>query len=391
MRMLVFSAVAFAIIGGGAFYVGARLSSGLPPPWRGVAWLAVIALVALIPAGFWLMRAGKLGALGSAFGWASNLGMGLFSLLLAFLLAGEAVRVLLLLADAGEALAGSPAPADPERRRVLFGLVNAGVVALAGFVTLAGIPSARRLARVEEVDVPIPGLPPSLHGFRIAQVSDLHVGPTIGRAYVAAVVDRVNALAPHLVAITGDLVDGTVAALAGEVAPLTGLRSRHGTFFVTGNHEYYSGVEPWLAHVASMGIVPLVNAHRVVEHDGGRLLVAGITDHRAGGLVPAHAPDPAAAARGAPPHHARLLLAHQPRSAFSAAEVGFDLMLAGHTHGGQFFPWTVVVRLVEPFAVGLHRLGKMWIYTNRGTGYWGPPNRLGSPSEITLVRLVRGE
>jgi predicted MPP superfamily phosphohydrolase len=256
-------------------------------------------------------------------------------------------------------------------------------------VTLWGFANARRTARVVRVDVPVAGLPAALDGFAIAQVSDVHVGPTIKRPYVEAIVDTVNRLDVDLVAITGDLVDGSVCDLAADVAPLAALRSREGSFFVTGNHEYYSGAAPWVRELRRLGVAVLMNQHVVVRRGNAKLVVAGVTDFSAGHFDAAEASDPAAALVGAPRDAAlRVLLAHQPRSAPSAEAAGFDLQLSGHTHGGQVLPWNLLVRLQQPFTAGLNRWRRMWVYTSRGPGYWGPPKRFGAPSEITLLRLV---
>ena len=195
-------------------------------------------------------------------------------------------------------------------------------------------------------------------------------------------------------AITGDLVDGKVSELAAHVAPLADLRSRHGTFFVTGNHEYYSGANAWIDELRRLGLTVLLNEHVVIARADGAgqagtpLVLAGVTDFNAGHFDPAHRSNPAAALRGAPPGAVRVLLAHQPRSAAAAAEAGFDLQLSGHTHGGQFFPWNFFVRFQQPFTAGLRKWENLWVYTSRGTGYWGPPKRFGAPSEITHLRLV---
>jgi hypothetical protein len=173
------------------------------------------------------------------------------------------------------------------------------------------------------------------------------------------------------------------------VAALAGLRSRDGTFFVTGNHEYYAGAAAWIAFLRGIGVRVLLNEHVTLGRGEARLVVAGVTDVSAGHFDRAHASDPARALAGSPPGAFRLLLAHQPRSAPAAVAAGADLQLSGHTHGGQFWPWNHFVRLQQPFTAGLARLGRMWVYTSRGTGYWGPPKRVGAPSEITLLTLRR--
>ena len=263
------------------------------------------------------------------------------------------------------------------------------VLLLATAMTLWGAVNARRTAAVVEVEVPIANLPAALHGFSIAQISDIHVGPTIKAAYLRDIVQTVNRLQVDLVAITGDLVDGSVAELAAQVAPIADLQSRHGSFFVTGNHEYYSGASAWINELRRLGLTVLLNEHVVLQQRGHAVVLAGVTDYGGGHFDAAHHSDPQAALQGAPTDAAvRVLLAHQPRSAVAAAQAGFDLQLSGHTHGGQFWPWNHFVRLQQPFTAGLHRLQALWVYTSRGTGYWGPPKRLGAASEITRIRLV---
>jgi predicted MPP superfamily phosphohydrolase len=205
---------------------------------------------------------------------------------------------------------------------------------------------------------------------------------------VQRIVDRVNGLEADAMAITGDIVDGPVQELRTHVAPLGNLRSRHGTFFVTGNHEYYAGAGPWLAEVRGLGIRVLMNEHVVLR---ARRRVAG-----AGGRGRLHRPPlrrdapqrSGRGTRGRAGQRRRVLLAHQPRTAAAAAEAGFDLQISGHTHGGQFLPWTFFVRFQQPYTAGLHQLGRLWVYVSRGTGYWGPPKRLGAPSEISELRAA---
>ncbi|HKO68968.1 MAG TPA: metallophosphoesterase [Burkholderiaceae bacterium] len=262
------------------------------------------------------------------------------------------------------------------------------VPAAATLMTLWGLINARRTARVVEVDVPIVNLPASLHGFTIAQISDIHIGPTIKGNYLQSIVGTVNRLQADMVAVTGDLVDGSVAQLRPHVEPLRDLTSRHGTYFVTGNHEYYSGVTAWVFELRRLGVNVLLNEHVVLRHNDDSLVIAGVTDYSGHHFDESHRSDAATAVASAPEDVVRILLAHQPRSAAGALEAGFHLQLSGHTHGGQFWPWNFFVRLQQPFTAGLHRLQSLWVYTSRGTGYWGPPKRFGAPSEITHLRLV---
>lgn len=308
-------------------------------------------------------------ALADRLAWLGGLAMGLFS----------SVLVLTVLRDISRLFADSPALAAPTAVAVLV---------LACLFTLVGYINARQVARVVEIDIPLANLPPELAGFTIVQLSDIHVGPTIKQDYVQAIVDRVNGLDADLIAITGDVVDGDVQQLRPHTAPLGSLRSRHGSYWVTGNHEYYAGAAAWMREFERIGLRGLHNRHVVIEHGGARFVLAGVTDYSAGAFDATQASDPAAALAGSPPGLPRILLAHQPRSATAAEAAGFDLQLSGHTHGGQFWPWNHFVPMQQPFTAGLHRLGRLAVYTSRGTGYWGPPKRFGAPSEITLLRLV---
>jgi predicted MPP superfamily phosphohydrolase len=307
--------------------------------------------------------------------WAGLLAMGFFSSLLVLTFVRDLILLVLT-------LAGADGPAVTHDSALAVPLLALGVTAV-GFV------NARRLARIKRVDVPIAGLPSELDGYAIAQISDIHVGPTIKRAYLNAIVNKVNSLKPDAIAVTGDLVDGSVQRLALHTAPLSRLAAPDGVFFVTGNHEYYSGAEQWIAEVRRLGLHVLMNEHVIRRRGQASLMIAGVTDYTAQHFNPAHKSDPLLAAAGAPDDVAvKVLLAHQPRSAPAAADAGFDLQLSGHTHGGQFFPWNLFVPLQQPFVAGLNRVRSLWVYTSRGTGYWGPPKRFGAPSEITLVRLV---
>jgi uncharacterized protein len=367
--------------------------------------MRIVPDLAAFPGGQWLMSGGLLLSslvmplglmagrvakppLATVLTWVGLLLMGLFSSLLVLTVLRDAA--LLLLGLVGWLFSANWLPG--------FRAASAeGVPLLALLVTLLGFLNARRTAAVVRVDVPIKNLPAALHGFSVAQISDVHVGPTIRQHYLRRIVNKVNALGADVVAITGDLVDGKVSELARHVAPLAELQSRHGTFFVTGNHEYYSGAHAWIVELRRLGLTVLMNEHVVLRHGEllqadarADLILAGVTDFSAHHFDEAHRSDPAAALRGAPLDVVRVLLAHQPRSAVAAEQAGFDLQLSGHTHGGQFWPWNLFVRFQQPFTSGLRQLQNLWVYTSRGTGYWGPPKRFGAPSEITLLRLVLG-
>jgi predicted MPP superfamily phosphohydrolase len=366
-------------------YVGFRIIPDLPIDTTG-RWLAALWLVLsclLIPLGM-LARTIERQPLADRLAWIGLLAMGFFSSLLVLTFVRDLAMASLLTVDA---IWPHAIPLTTWRMDSA-----AAVPLLALLSTTVGLINARRRARVVTIDVPIDDLPPALDGFTIVQISDIHVGPTIKRRYVDAIVDAVNRLKPDLIAVTGDVVDGSVPQLRDHTRPLSRLSARHGAFLVTGNHEYYAGADAWIDEFRRLGLHVLLNEHVVVEHGGARAVIAGVTDYSAAHFDPAHRSDPAAALAGAPGDVLiKVLLAHQPRSAEAAAEAGFTLQLSGHTHGGQFFPWNFFVRLQQPFTAGLARLNGLWVYTSRGTGYWGPPKRLGAPSEITRLRLVPGE
>jgi predicted MPP superfamily phosphohydrolase len=248
-----------------------------------------------------------------------------------------------------------------------------------------------RRPAVKRVEIALDRWPAALDGYRIVQISDIHIGSLLGREFVAWLVDRVNGLAPDLVAITGDLVDGAVKHLAAEVAPFAGLRGRQGVYFVTGNHDHYSGAESWSDEVAAMGIRVLRNEHTVIEDRGERFVLAGVDDHRSGQLPgDGGGEDLAAALSGTPSELPVVLLAHDPSTFKKAHERGIDLQLSGHTHGGQIWPFRYIVRIAVRFVAGLHQIGRATLYVSCGTGFWGPPMRLGAPAEITELILRSG-
>ncbi len=370
-------ALPLAVIGGLHGAVWALLtntSAALTPFDIGLgAYLALSTLA--IPAGFMSLRT-RDPRWGAVLSWAGLLALGLLSSLFVLAL----LRAALL-------------PALDAMGLPVLGWAEAsawGAVALAGLVTVAGLVVARMSPAVVQVDIAIDGLPAGLHGFRIAQITDIHVGPTIRRSYLQRIVDQVNALQADLVAITGDVVDGDVPSLQAHVAPLQQLRARDGVALVLGNHELYSGAQAWVTEFRRLGLQVLLNEHVIVHRDGATLAVAGVTDHTTGRFFAELASDPHAAIRGAGENaDVRLLLAHQPLSAPAGAEAGFHLALHGHTHGGQWWPWNHFVRVQQPVVKGLHRFGSMWSYTSVGTGYWGPPKRH-FRSEITLLTLRPG-
>jgi predicted MPP superfamily phosphohydrolase len=374
-------------------YLALRLVGPLAarPRIRNTLYFFFVALVPLAPSAFFLDDALRW-PWDIGLRWAAWTYMGAFTVLFAFILARDLVWWSLRLFDRARRARGKSTllPASEERRRFLLTATSTGAVGVTGVLTSIGLRQARTTAQVIEVEVPIKGLPDAFDGYHIVQISDIHVGETIDKDFILPIVEKVIALAPDMIAVTGDIVDGSVDRLRADISPLGYLRARDGVFCVTGNHEYYSGVEEWCAHFRELGLSVLNNQHVVIDRSGKKLVLAGVTDIREGKNHPGHTSDPAAAIAGAPQHDVRILLAHQPRSAFEAKEHGYQLQLSGHTHGGQFFPWNLFVGLVQkPVAQGLGQIDELWVYVNRGTCYWGPPLRTGVPAEITSLRLKR--
>jgi len=240
---------------------------------------------------------------------------------------------------------------------------------------------------VRRVRIPLAKLPERGDGYTIVQLTDVHIGPLLGERFSRRVVDRVNALAPDLIVLTGDLVDGRVDELRRHVAPLGDLRARDGVFSVTGNHEYYWDADAWLAELRALGIRMLRN-ERVAIADGFEL--AGVDDSSSVKMAVGHGEDIPRALAGRDPALPVVLLAHHPSTIPRAVLAGVDLQLSGHTHGGQLLPLGWLSRLFEPHVAGLARFGATWLYVSEGTGFWGPPLRVGTSCEIAMITLTRG-
>jgi predicted MPP superfamily phosphohydrolase len=377
VRIAVFVTVLTALLTAVHYYFWARLIRDpvLPAPWGAIATTVLVALGVLVLAGFVASRLVGRG-LASPLLWVSYTWLGVVFLLLILLGAGDLGRFI----HAVVRRFTSDDPLDPERRLFLARAVGGGAGLAAVSLAGVGIYNAVAALGVKELSIPLAKLHEKSSGYRIVQVSDIHVGPTIGKAFLEEMVAKVNALEPDLVAITGDLVDGSVENLGPIVAQLGELRAKDGVYFVTGNHEYYSGADEWCAFLQTLGIRVLRNERVSVGGENGFDLV-GVDD-------PTGAPDLAGALEGRDEARPVVLLAHQPRAIVEAEKLGVDLQLSGHTHGGQIFPWNFLVRLQQPYVSGLHEHGKAKIYVSNGTGYWGPPMRIGAAAEITSIALV---
>ncbi|HWE91991.1 MAG TPA: metallophosphoesterase [Pseudonocardiaceae bacterium] len=301
--------------------------------------------------------------------------LGVVWLLFTWSVVGAVVRPLL-------ALSGVP---NPIRCRS----VTAAVLAIVIVLAVLGYVEAMRVPRVRTVDVVLPRLGAAFDGLRVVVLADTHFGPIDRRAWGSKVVAAVNALAPDVVCHVGDLADGPVARRSSQVDPLGDVHAPAGKFYITGNHEYFSEAQQWLDHMAGLGFTPLHNRHQVLTRGDDRLILAGIDDPTgAGSGLAGHGPDLAAALAGVDPEVPVILLAHQPKQVLRAAEVGVDLQISGHTHGGQIWPFHYVVRIDQPSLRGLSRHGaRTQLYTCGGTGFWGPPLRVFAPSELTVLVL----
>ena len=367
-------------------YTGYK-ASRIWPTRRASAWTLTLLFFALI-VGWVFLYHWDPGVVDSAWfralAWAGSLGLGLWA---TFILLCVPLDVVGVVALAIRRIA-SIGRVEPERRKFLSQWTALGVGWASVGIASVGFVQAMRGPRVTEVSVPIAGLPRALEGFKIVQLSDLHVGPTIQHGYMEEVVRQTNALGPDLIALTGDVADGVPAIIGRHLLPLAGLQARLGTYYVTGNHEYYWGVERWVEAVRSLGLLPLLNENRVIAVDDAKLLLAGVTDSVGGTFLSSHRCDPVRASRTHDECQIKILLAHRPDRWSQSEELGFDLQLSGHTHGGQFFPWSALMPLAYRYYRGLNRHGRMWIFVSSGTGYWGPADRFAIPSEIALLRLT---
>jgi len=367
--------VAASLLVGTHAYLAQRLvlEPGLAPPWRGL----LLGILAGLGASLVLQPVAERGPaprLAQVLAWPAALWMGLAFLLL--LLLGVSDVALWLLGSAALAASGA---ADGEASAA--GARAVGVLAIAFVAGAWGLRSALRPPDRRRVEIPLVRWPKGLDGFRIVQISDLHIGPLLGRRFAEQLVARVNALEPDLVAITGDLVDGSVRRLAADVEPFARLEARHGVFFVTGNHDHYSDADAWADHVAGLGLRVLRNERVCIREGGVAFDLIGVDDHR-GDWIRGGGEDLPKALHGRDPERPSVLLAHDPSTFKRASALGVDLQISGHTHGGQIWPFGALVRLAIPFVAGRYRRNGAELYVSRGTGFWGPPMRLFAPAEI---------
>ncbi|GAA4453585.1 metallophosphoesterase [Phytohabitans houttuyneae] len=404
MGVIVFVVFAFAVIGLIHLYLWKRLvrDTTRPGPWRRAGGVAAIALGVLVPATLIGTRAGQWWL-----AWPGYLWLAVMFYLIVVLVVLEIPMLVAKLwlrrqrKAAAAVVAQAPEPAlvgaggpppeappaetppghNPDRRLLLArgAAIFAGLTAAS--ISGYGIRSALGPPQLDRVTIPLAKLPRSMEGMRIALVSDIHLGPLRGRSHTERIVNMINEMDADLVAVVGDMVDGSVEELGAAAAPLERLRSRRGAYFVTGNHEYFSGYQQWVDEVARLGLRPLRNER--LEIDG--LDLAGVND--IAGEEYDDGPDFAKTFDGRDTSRPVVLLAHQPVQAHDAAKHGVDLQLSGHTHGGQMVPWSLLVRLEQPIVSGLGTVDGTKVYVTNGAGFWGPPVRVGAPPQVTLVEL----
>lgn len=372
-NIYVFISIATGILFFFYLYLGYRLAGSA------LGWVALsipFFLIWSVPVFFWVLEFELPLLLSNPYNWVAFLSMGFVSVLLTVTFLRDILIIPFFLGHLGS-------------YQWIFG--SSGNCFLIWFTFLIlgiGLYKALKKPRIRHIEFAISHLPDDLEGFRIVQISDLHIGPTIGKRFVMSVVQQTNLLKPHLVALTGDFGDGRVRDLEEGINPLSKIDSELGVFYVLGNHEYYWSAEDWVQVMKKMGAKVLLNHGENVYFGDKRIWVGGVVDPAALGLgEPKRAPNPMEAIRGGEEADFKILLSHNPGIAVEAQQAGFDLQLSGHTHGGQFFPWTLVAKRFHRFFLGRILFKKMWIYISPGTGTWGPPIRIGTTPEVTCLTL----
>jgi len=385
LSFALFFTILVTLVGGAHYYLWSRLvrDPALPATATRALTYGLICLFVAIPGSLFLRRS-SFASLSEPLVWLAMTWLGLLLFLVLALGVADLGRGVW---ELGRSLSDAPA-LDLGRRQAAARIVAGAAALVSATLGAWSLRSALGRVRLQHVKVTLARLPRSLSGTRIVQLSDVHVGPTIHKHFIETIVAQTNALEPDLIAITGDLVDGSVEDLAEHVAPLAQLRAKYGVFFVTGNHEYYSGAEAWCSELRRLGIRVLRNERISIGEGGVSFDLAGTDDHSARRFGDGHGEDLPKALANRDPARELVLLAHQPKTILEAQAHGVGLQLSGHTHGGQIWPWTYLVRLQQPVVAGLARFGESLVYVSSGTGYWGPPMRLGAPAEITELILL---
>lgn len=387
VSFLIFFTVVIAIVSAMHYYVWARIvrDTALSPPLKDSGTYLMIALGILFPISLILSR-----SFSSQFSyiilWCTYLWLGMIMLFVFFFLFSDLLKLLIHIFSWLSSSGNSTM--NPERRVFLSRTMAGSGLAMVFAATGRGVQQYFQTAVVKQVPLTFNHLPDVFKGYKIVQISDLHLGQMMTRATLAGIVDQVNQLKPDLVLITGDLVDGSIKHLHGSVAPLKHLEARKGVYFVTGNHEYYSGVQYWLPHIESLGIKVLNNETVKIKEQDAFFYLSGVPDKESKNFGQKFAADFQKTFTGLKEDSIKILMAHQPIDVKKASQYHVDLVLSGHTHGGQIWPFNYLVYLQQPYLKGLYRYKNTQLYVNQGTGSWGPPMRLGSVNEITEIILT---
>lgn len=377
-RLLLFFSIIVTFLALSGYYLGHRILTGSPDLSRhpeGV-WIGIAGFLALVLIGPLLSRLLPENLSGRFYPlrWIINMMMAVFFALLFYTFTVDAVILIL-----SAVLPGHLTSIFQEWSLPFIAALVVGTLLIGSVQALS--------PKIYRVVVPIADLPTAFDGFKIAQISDLHIGEMIGRDYINKVIAKTNALQPNIIAMTGDIIDGSPLLTAPIASELSKLEASEGVFYVSGNHEYYWGIQNALQQIAKTGAKILNNENVLIHRGDSKIAIAGVPDISTNGGKH-RGSDPIAAVANVPMGIVKILLAHQPVSYRQAHEAGVQLQLSGHTHGGQFFPWSLVVRLFQRYNRGLIRHRNLWIYVNRGTATWGPRLRFGIPPEITLLTLA---
>ncbi len=386
MQMTIFLSVVILVLVGSHVYFYFRLirAVALPSPWRQIATYTLIVLGASVPMTFVVSRTLD-HAIAKTVLFVPYCWIGMMLLLGFWLLSSEILRVMFWF---GMKMTGSGDWLRTAGHKILVHRIFAlGVVGIAFVLGLMAVWQASTEPKIKALEIEIKKLPEAMDGFKIVQLTDLHLGPTLNRAFAEKVTEKTNREKPDLVVLTGDLVDGSVDRLMPALEPFRRIEASHGVFLITGNHEFYSGVDQWIPAFEKLGIRVLANQGVRIERNEEAFYLAGVHDPQGVRFGPGYAPDLERALSDRDPMQAVILLAHQARIIGEAEKQSVDLVLSGHNHGGQIWPWMYLVGLQQPYVSGLHRHGRAQIYVSEGTGFWGPPMRLGTRSEITAITL----
>ncbi len=387
-QMIVFASIMTTLVGLVHYYLWRRLirDTKIPKPWRKLLTVLLIFFAICLPGVMILSHSMS----PSEIRWllfAPFVWMGVMLLLFVSTLIADVFKLSVWVADKA-----GPKPVNSDRRLFLTRLAAGSAVLTTGSLSGAAVLKGKAFPIVKRVEVKLSLFPEALNGYRIVLLTDLHIGGTLDSVWLQKVVERTNELSPNLIVITGDMVDAPPHMLLHEMQSLSLLNAENGVFFVTGNHEYYAGAEEWIPAIESLGIRVLRNEHSIIRKGDSSFALLGVDDFNASRILPDHGSDLNKACKGIPPNTETILLAHQPRQIFEAAQKNLGLQLSGHTHGGQIWPITHFVPLQQPYNKGLfsHPGSRTQVYVSQGTGYWGPPMRLGTENEISEIIVSKG-